>query len=114
MEQNDQVCSLQIRSNIEGYQIVWGYRNVQYGFPHSAYYLFSILEIYNPKFGTVFTPMGELGLALHKIFEASLLSMGELSYKEIILRTHELQWIKKYDPHMYKIYLEVMCHYCIC
>lgn len=50
-------------------------RNVQFGLPHSACHLFSILEMYNPSSGTSFTPVGELGIALHEMFEVSLLSM---------------------------------------
>lgn len=58
-------------------------RNMQYSLPYSAYHLFNILEIYNPKSGTFFTPIGQLGFALHDMFEVSLLLMGELSYEEM-------------------------------
>lgn len=52
-------------------------RNVQFDLPHSAYHLFSVLEImYNPYSGTFYTPVGELGFTLHEIFEVSVLSMG--------------------------------------
>lgn len=50
---------------------IWLYgaiRNVKYGLRHSAYHLFNILEMYNPKSKMFFTPVGELGFALHKIF----------------------------------------------
>lgn len=56
-------------------------RNVQYGLSYSAYHLFNILEMYNPKFETFFTPIGELGFALHEMFEVSLLSMGSCHIK---------------------------------
>lgn len=66
-------------------------RNIQYGLLQSAYHLFSILEMYNPKFGAFFTPVGKHGLALHKMFEVSSLSMGELTYEEIVPTIQELQ-----------------------
>lgn len=48
-------------------------KNIQYGLPHSAYYMFSILEIYIPKSWTFFIPISELGFALYEIFEVSVL-----------------------------------------
>lgn len=65
--------------------------NMQYSLPHSAYHLFSILEMYNSKFGIFFTSVGELDLALHEIFKVFLLSKGELPYEEIIPMAQELQ-----------------------
>lgn len=65
-------------------------RNVQYGLLHSSYHLFSVLEMYNPKYKTFFTPVGELGFALYEMFEASLLSMGELPCEEIVSMMEEL------------------------
>lgn len=70
-------------------------RNVQYGLPHSAYYLFSVLEMYDSKSGTFFPLIDELDFAQHEMFEVSLLSMGELPYEDIVLMTQELQWMKK-------------------
>lgn len=69
-------------------------RNVQYSLHHSSYYLFSILEMYNSKSGTFLTFVGELNFALHEIFEVSLLTMGELSYEEIVPTMEELQQMK--------------------
>lgn len=45
-------------------------RIIQYGLPHSAYHLVSVLEMYHPKSGIFFTLVGELSFALHEIFEA--------------------------------------------
>lgn len=75
-------------------QLYGAIRNVQYGLSHSAYHLFSILEMYNPKFGTFFTPVCKLGFTLYEIFEVSLLSMRELLYEEILPMTKELRWMK--------------------
>lgn len=72
-------------------------RNIQYGLPHSSYHLFNILEMYNPKSGTFFTPIGELGFALHEMFEVSL----ELPYEEIVPTSEELRRMKTQDPQLY-------------
>lgn len=40
-------------------------KNVQYGLFHRAYYLFSILEIYNLKSGMFFAPIDELDFGFH-------------------------------------------------
>lgn len=52
-------------------------RNIQFGLLHNDYHLYNIFEMFNLHFGTFFTPVRELGLALHEMFEVSLLSMGE-------------------------------------
>lgn len=88
-------------------------RNIQYGLPYNAYYLFSISEMYNLKSRIFFTPIGELGFSLNDIFEVSLLSLGELPYKEIVPTMEELRWMKKHDSQVYKTYWEVMRPLCI-
>lgn len=72
-------------------------RNVQYDLSYSAYHLFNVLEMYNSKSETFFTPVGELGFTLYEIFKVSLLSMGELPYEEIVLIMEEQRWMKKHD-----------------
>lgn len=47
--------------------------------------------MFNSKTGTFLTPIGELGLALHKMFE--VLSMGEVTYEEDIPTTEELNML---------------------
>lgn len=89
-------------------------RTVQYSHPHSAYYLFSILEMYNPKSRTFFTPVGELGFAPYEMFEVYLLSIEELPNEEIAPAIEELRQIKTKDSQVCETYWEVMCHFCIC
>lgn len=74
-----------------------GHKNVLYGLLHSAYYLFSILVMYNSMSEMFFTPIGELGFALHDMFEVSLLSMEELPYNELVPTMEELRWMKTHD-----------------
>lgn len=42
-----------------------------YGIEVSIPNFYSIFELYCPSIGTFFTPIGELGLALHEIWEVS-------------------------------------------
>ena len=49
------------------------------------------LEIYCLSTGTFFTPVEELGLALHEMWEVSKLSMGHLPFEEYFPYPRELQ-----------------------
>ena len=57
-------------------------RAVQYGIPQSTNYFYAILERYNPETCTFFTPIREMGLALHEMYEVSRLMIGDASYEE--------------------------------
>jgi len=46
-------------------------RAVQYGIPQSTQYFYAILERYNPETCTFFTPIGEMGHAIHEMYEVS-------------------------------------------
>ena len=50
-------------------------RAVRYGLLQSFHNFFGVLEHYNPLTGTFFTPVGEMGLALHELYEVSGLVM---------------------------------------
>ena len=52
---------------------------------------FAILERYNPHSGTFFTPVGEMGLSLHEMWEVSKLPMGSLPYEEYFPCDQELR-----------------------
>jgi len=43
---------------------------------------YSIFELYCPSTGTSYTPVVELGLALHEMWVVSKLPIGFLPYKE--------------------------------
>jgi len=89
-------------------------RVVQYGFPLSIYHFFAMLEMYNPDTNTFFTPSGELGFALHEMFEVSGLSMGEVSYEEYVPGAEELQILRRDAPQIYEVYWKLLCHFHIC
>lgn len=83
-------------------------KNVQFGFSHNAYHLYSILEMCNLSSGIFFTPVRELGFILYEMFEVSLFSMGELPYKEYVLTFEELNQIREKDISVYKTYGEIL------
>lgn len=88
-------------------------RSVQFGLPHSSPHFFCILETYNTKINTFFTPVGELRFALHDIHEILALSIDETPYEEYILGAKELLRLKAIPPPILCL-LGVMCHYHIC
>ena len=73
-----------------------------------------MLEFYNPSTCTFFTPSGELGFALHEMYEVSGLMMGNRPYEEYTPGTKELHIIRKQDPQVYETYWELLCHFHIC
>jgi len=89
-------------------------RAVQWGIQRSSQNFFGVLERYNPLTGTFFTPVGEMGLALHELHEVSGLATRNLPYEEYIPTTEELNLMKKGSPEVYETYWEVMCHFHIC
>ena len=75
---------------------------------------FAIFELYCPDLGTFFTPVGELGLALHKMWEISNLLMGSMPYEEYFPCIMELEQMEKDGPKMFETYQKLMCHFYIC
>ena len=61
--------------------------------------------------GTFFTPVGEMGLALHELYEVSGLVIGDAPYEEYVPTSEELHLLKKEDPQVYETYWEVLCHF---
>jgi len=43
---------------------------------------YAIFELYCPATETFFTPVGELGMALHEMWEVSARPLGSLRYEE--------------------------------
>ena len=79
-------------------------RAVQYGIPQSTQHFHAILERYNPETYTFFTPIGEMELAFHEMYEVSGLMIGDAPYEEYVLSTEELHLLKKSDPLVYETY----------
>jgi len=79
-------------------------RAVQYGIPQSTQHFYAILEHYNPETCTFFTPIREMGLAFHEMYEVSGLMIGDAPYEEYVMSTEKLHLLKKRDPLIYKTY----------
>lgn len=84
---------------------------VLFGILQSNNHFFAILELYNPDTFTLFTPVRELGFALHEMYEVFRRSIGERPYEEYTFGTEELHLLKKYDPDVHETYWELMCHF---
>lgn len=73
-----------------------------------------VLELYNSDTSTFFMPFGELDLALHEMYEVSVLPIGEILYEEYVPTGEELHLLKLQNPLIYDTYGELLCHYQIC
>jgi len=62
------------------------------------------LEHYNPLTVTFFTPVGEMGLALHELYEVFGLVIRDAPYEEYVMTTEELYLMKKEDSQVYETY----------
>nr|ABD63197.1 hypothetical protein 20.t00049 [Asparagus officinalis] len=89
-------------------------RATKFGIIQSHFHFFSILEKYSPETCTFFTPVEELGFALHEMHEVSGLILGDLPYEEFVPGSTELKLLKKTSPEIYATLWEVMCHFHIC
>ena len=51
-----------------------------------------------------FTPIGEMGLAIHEMYEVLGLVIGDAPYEEYVSSTEELHLLKKSDHLVYETY----------
>ena len=65
--------------------------------------LLAIFELYCPATGTFFTPVGELGMALHEMWEVSALPMGSLPYEEYFPYEAKLALLEKQEPALFDL-----------
>ena len=59
-------------------------RAVQYGLPQSSHHFYGVLKHCNPLTGIFFTPVGEIGLALHELYVVSRLVIGDAPYEDYV------------------------------
>ena len=84
-----------------------------YGIEMKVACFYAILELYCTASGT-FTPVGELGMALHEMWEISALPFGSLPYEEYFPCKAELALLEKQEPALLETYRDLMCHLHIC
>ena len=75
---------------------------------------YAIFELYCPATGTFFTLVGELGMALHEMWEVSALPMGSLPYEEYFPCEVELALLEKQELTLFETNWELMCQLYIC
>ena len=85
-----------------------------YGIQMSVANFYALFKLYCPTTGTFFTPVGELGMVLHEMWEVSALPMGSLPYEEYFPCEAELALLEKQEPVLFETYRKLMCHLYIC
>ena len=75
---------------------------------------YAILELYCPATGTFFTPVGELGLALHEMWDISRLPMGSYPYEEFFPCSGHLKKLSTKSPEVFDVFRELTNHFQIC
>ena len=75
-----------------------------FGIQMSAANFYDIFALYCPAIGTFFTPVGELGMDLHEMWEVSTLLMGSLPYEEYFPCEAELALLEKQEPALFETY----------
>ena len=99
--------------DLERLRLYEAVRATWYGIQMSVANFYAIFELYCPAIGTFFTPVGELGMALHEMWEVFTLSMGSLPYEEYFPCKTELTTLEKQEPALFETYRELMCHFSI-
>jgi len=89
-------------------------RAVQYGIPQSSHHFLAMLDRYNPKTCTFFTLVGEMGFALHEMYEVSGLAMRDIPYEEYVPSAEKLHLMEESVPLVYATYWKVLCHFHVC
>ena len=87
---------------------------MKYGIRQNPSSFYAMLERFNPDSGTFYTPVGELGFALHEMHVVSGLSHGHVPYEERYLPLLELNELKGKNLGLYETYWELLCHFHIC
>jgi len=72
-----------------------------------------MLERYNLKTCTFFTPVGEMEFAIHEMYEVSRLAMGDIPYEKYVPSAEELH-MEESALLVYATYWEVLYHFHIC
>ena len=75
---------------------------------------YAILELNCLASGTFFTPVGELGMVLHEMWEVSNIPMGFMPYEEYFSFAEELKQLEEDELALYETYWELMRHFFIC
>lgn len=94
----------QFRGAFERLDLVDVIRAVKFGLPLSIQNFFNIMECYNSKTCTFFTPVGKMGMTIHKMHEVIGLPHVDFPYEELILNKWELRELKQCAPMIFEVY----------
>lgn len=89
-------------------------RVTQHGLAQSKQNFWGVLEFYNPKSCTFYTPVGELGMSLEEKYCVTGLSPGELPYEEYIPCEDELRPLRESELDLYNTCWKMLCDFLIC
>ena len=64
-----------------------------------------------PSYRDFLTHVGELGMALHEMWEVSALLIGSLPCEEHFPYESELALLEKHEPALFETYRKLMCHF---
>ena len=67
-------------------------------------HFYAVLEHYNSETCTFFTPVEEMGLAFHEMYEVLGLVIRDAPYEEYVPTSEELHLLRKEDPQVYETY----------
>ena len=81
--------------DLERLELCEAIRATCYGIQMSVANFYAIFELYWPATRTFFTPVGELGMVLHEMWEVYALLMGSLPYEKYFLCEAELMLLEK-------------------
>ena len=88
--------------DLERLELYEAVRATCYDIQMSIVNFYAIFELYCPVTGT-FTPIGELGMALHEMGEVSTLPLESLPYKEYFPCEAELTLLEKQEPALFLV-----------
>jgi len=114
VEQNDQLVLAKYEIILRRFELYNAVQATRLRLDISVPNFFAIVERFNPHSRTFFTPVGEMGLPLHEMWEVSKLPMGSMPYEEYFPTNQELRQLAKDSPELYEVYQELMCHFYIC
>jgi len=91
----DFICPCPFRRGSERLGLYEAIRVTCYGNQMSVANFYAIFELYCQPTGIFFTPVGELGMDLHEMWEVSALPFRSLPYEEYFLCEAELALLEK-------------------
>lgn len=94
--------------------LYYAIRGSCYGLKKNPKLFIALVEMHNRRTGTFFTPIGEMGLTLHEMYDISRLPWGDEPYEEYTPTGEEFEELDRRYPDFLAVYQEVLCHHSTC